>query len=89
MNQDTLYRCTAGGPARAWPCTRGCVERDGGPETNDVCNCFPTGSYCGEDQVIGDKDSLYECRADFTGRLIRACPRGCTVRPGMDDICEP
>jgi len=85
---NDLYQCTAGGPVKRWTCSRGCTLRDGGPETNDVCGCFPGGSYCGEDQVIGDPKTLYECKADFTGKLLRVCPDRCVINPGSDDSCQ-
>ncbi|HVY48992.1 MAG TPA: CHAP domain-containing protein [Minicystis sp.] len=51
-------------------------------------DCVEGGYYCGGDKLHGDADTLYRCRADGTGAVVRTCAYGCQVNAGQDDACK-
>jgi hypothetical protein len=87
---QTLYQCNAGGvPIARGVCGAGCLVR---PGHDDVCRasaglCQDGGSYCGGDRLDGDPQTLYRCMAGV-GTSPFACPAGCAVRAGSDDVCR-
>jgi hypothetical protein len=83
----TLYRCGINGSAApALVCMKGCAHKE--PSKDDACVCVAGGFYCGNDQVLGDPNKLYQCNADNTATLVQTCPKSCVVRTGQDDICN-
>ncbi len=87
---QTLYQCNAGGvPIARGVCASGCLVR---PTRDDVCRASPGvcqdgGRYCGGDKLDGDPQTLYVCM-NGAGTSPVACPDGCVVRDGVDDVCR-
>ena len=52
-------------------CTLGCLVRPQGHD--DACHCTPGGFYCGGDKVEGNPNTLYKCKSDGTGSVVRHC----------------
>ncbi len=90
-DSDKLYECKADGTgAVVKSCAYGCKVNSG---TDDSCkarasDCVTGGYYCGGDKLHGDSSTLYECKADGTGAVVRHCSNGCRVRSGEDDACR-
>lgn len=53
-----------------------------------TANCNAGALYCGGDQLAGDPQTLYQCNAGGVPLARGACPSGCIVRPGKDDVCR-
>jgi hypothetical protein len=87
---STLYRCLAdGGATAALPCEHGCARRgDGSGTVDDACICVVGSPYCGNDQIVGDKNTLYKCESDYSGSLVTHCDAGCFVHAGANDACH-
>jgi hypothetical protein len=65
-----------------------CWIHAGGSSPPSGGDCVDGGLYCGGDKLHGDSDTLYRCRADGTGEVVKTCAYGCEVNSGQDDACK-
>ncbi len=88
-NHNTLYSCNASHQEiLVEHCAHGCVVRVG---ADDMCGCQAGGFYCGGDDLVGDKNTLYTCKTTggISGTVKQHCPNTCIVAPpGSDDHCN-
>jgi hypothetical protein len=83
----TLYTCNADGTGSLLEaCAHGCLVVGTGQD--DICKCQAGGYYCGGDHILGDPSTLYTCKADGSGTLLKHCANGCMTNVGKDDSCK-
>jgi Zn-dependent metalloprotease len=91
---NVLYSCDGQGNVTASAsCDFGCVQNVGTPVSavggspppgcsgSGFVSCFgiPQGTYCGNDLVCGDPQSLYQCDANGNITLLQTCPAACAI----------
>ncbi|MDP3278070.1 MAG: M23 family metallopeptidase [Deltaproteobacteria bacterium] len=92
---NDVYTCRGRRTAMIEACAMGCEGSAGSARcrtsTVDPCSraTIGDGLYCGASLMLGDANTLYDCRARVT-RTATRCDHGCAVRPpGMPDACNP
>jgi len=88
---NTLYTCSGGNVASTSTCKFVCEVMPSGTAdrcASGSCSGLENGYYCGNDQIGGDPNGLYQCQGG-NGETCKYCTSGCQVSPpGQPDKCK-